>query len=129
MNWRRLIFICLVPLLIAVGTVAHFRKLGTRGAPQPLENREHQTPQPIVPARRPLVGVRVLETGGFHGIEVKACSGEKWLSLYVTERSSELLESTIKIKLVNDPITDDELSATGKEVSVDQPTEPLFLIK
>jgi hypothetical protein len=129
MGWRSLIFVGLVLLLIAAGAVAHFRRLGARVEPRQLESHENQTPHPIAAAPKPLLGVRLLETGGFHGAEVKARSGEKWWGLYVTDSGSELLESSIKIKLVSDPIVDDELSATGKEVSVDQPIKPLFLVK
>lgn len=75
--------------------------------------------------------MQLLETGaGFHGDEVKARSGEKWLGLYVTKRGSFLAESTLKVKRVFDPIIDeDEQKPTGKSVSVDRREEPVFLVK
>jgi hypothetical protein len=132
MSWRSGLFVGVLVLLIAAGVAAHFSKQpGSVPKSAPLKSAEHQAPQPNEPARRPLAGVRLLEAGeGFHGAEVKARSGETWLGLYLTDNGSELRASTIKIKLVNDPIVDeDELSATGKSVSVDQPMEPLFLVK
>lgn len=73
--------------------------------------------------------IQLLETGGFHGDEVKARSGEKWLGLYVTKRVTLLLPSTVKIERVMDEIVDVEGEMTGKVVSVNRPDEPIFLIK
>lgn len=132
MKWRSGLFVGLMTLLVAAGVAAHFSKQQQRGSTlKPLKIAERQAQQPDVPVRKLFADVRLLETGeGFHGAEVKARSGEKWLGLYVTESGSELMESIIKIRLVNDPIVDeDELSATGKRVDVEYPTEPLLLVK
>ncbi|MBI1760021.1 MAG: hypothetical protein HYR56_01160 [Acidobacteria bacterium] len=132
MHWQKVLFIGALTLLIAVGVAAHFGKQPEKGVIlKPLQNAEHQVPPPSTLVRRPLTGVQLLETGeGFHGTEIKARNGEKWLGLFVMESGSKLMESTIKIQFVNDPIMDeDELSATGKSVSVEHPTEPLLLIK
>src|SRR5690242_5761389 len=76
---------------------------------------------------------QVLETGeGFHGNEVRARNGETWLGLYVSKRGSELLESRIRIRRVEDAILDYEKQPpqkTGKSVSVDHAIEPVFLVK
>jgi hypothetical protein len=74
---------------------------------------------------------QLLETGdGFHGDEVKARSGEKWLGLYVTKRGSFLAESTLKVERVFDPVIDeDERKPTGKSVGVDRRAEPVLLVK
>ncbi len=73
----------------------------------------------------------LVETGeGFHGDEVKARDGEKWLGLYVTRRGSFLAESTVTVRSVFDPIVDeDERKPTGKSVSVSRREEPVFLVK
>ncbi|MGH9769709.1 MAG: hypothetical protein ACREAB_19980 [Blastocatellia bacterium] len=75
--------------------------------------------------------VLLVETGdGFHGDEAKAENGEKWLGLYVTKRGSSLLTSRVIVRRVVDPIVDEEGGPmTRKNVSVDQPVEPIFLVK
>jgi hypothetical protein len=75
--------------------------------------------------------VQLLETGeGFHGKEIKARSGEKWLGLYITKRSSDLLESTINVGRAIDVIVDEEPGQmTGKSVSVNRSTTPVFLVR
>lgn len=75
--------------------------------------------------------IQLLETGGFHGDEVKARTGEKWLGLYVTRRGSSLIPSTVQVKRIVDEVNDPPKSGqmTGKEVSVDQKNKPVFLIK
>ncbi|MGH9958736.1 MAG: hypothetical protein ACREBC_16665 [Pyrinomonadaceae bacterium] len=76
----------------------------------------------------PLVGL--LETGEFHGEEVSARTGEKWLGLHVTDQHSTLLKYQLTVESVHDPITDHGANEkTGKKVSVDLPLEPLFLVK
>jgi hypothetical protein len=73
---------------------------------------------------------KLLETGVFHGDEVTAKSGEQWLGLYVTGETSTLLSYRLKIKAVHDEVVDDkEDQKTGKELSVDLPLEPMFLVK
>ncbi|HUS09668.1 MAG TPA: hypothetical protein VMZ30_04305 [Pyrinomonadaceae bacterium] len=73
---------------------------------------------------------RVIEPGQFHGEEVTAQSGEKWLGLHITDDDhSILLPYRLTIEAVNDLTVDEDGQATGKKVSVDLPLEPLFLIK
>jgi hypothetical protein len=73
---------------------------------------------------------QVLEPGEFHGEEVSAQSGEKWLGLHITDDDhSILLPYRLTIEAVNDLIVDEEGQSTGKKVSVDLPLAPLFLIK
>jgi hypothetical protein len=74
---------------------------------------------------------RLLETGEFHGNEVKARSGEQWLGLYVTGKRSFLRLSTIRIDPVEDPVVDPETDKwTGKRVSISNRTSgPVFLVR
>ncbi len=66
----------------------------------------------------------------FHGNEVDAVSGEVWFGLYPSEDGFELIRSEISVEQVFDPIMDaDDSAGTGKKISVDYPTEPLFLVK
>lgn len=74
--------------------------------------------------------VELLETGEFHGDEVTARTGERWLGLHVTDQGSLLLRYRITVEPVYDSIVDDGTEQkTGKKVSVDLPLEPLFLVK
>lgn len=85
--------------------------------------------------------ILLVETGeGFHGDEVKARNGDRWLGLYVTRRGSFLAESTVTVRRVFDPIMDederkptgkdeDERKPTGKSVSVSGREAPVFLVK
>jgi hypothetical protein len=75
--------------------------------------------------------ISLVETGeGFHGDEVKARNGEKWLGLYVTRRGAFLAESTLTVRRVIDPVIDeDERKPTGKSVNVDRSEKPVFLVK
>ncbi len=62
--------------------------------------------------------------------KVSARSGERWLGLHVTADTSTLLSYVIKVKAVHDEIVDEkEDQETGKEISVDLPVEPMFLVK
>jgi hypothetical protein len=75
--------------------------------------------------------ISLLETGDdFHGDEVEARNGEKWMGLYVTERGEFLAESTLTVRRVFDPIVDeDKRKPTGKSVSVNRREKPMFLVK
>lgn len=74
-------------------------------------------------------GVRLVETGDFHGDEVSARSGETWLGLYVSGGRSALVPSVVKVRAVHDPVVDQEpTQMTGKAVSVKGKSEPLFLV-
>jgi hypothetical protein len=72
---------------------------------------------------------RLIEPGEFHGEEISAQSGEKWLGLHITDENSMLLIYRLKVDAVHDLVVDEEGQATGKRVAVDLPLEPLFLIK
>lgn len=72
---------------------------------------------------------KLIEPGAFHGEEVTARSGEKWLGLHITGENSMLLTYRLTVNAVQDSLVDEEGQKTGKEVSVDLPLEPLFLIK
>ena len=71
---------------------------------------------------------RVLEVGEFHGEEVVAKSGEKWLGLYISDGASMLLNYHLTVETVHDSLVDNADEKTGKKVSVDLPLEPIFLV-
>lgn len=74
--------------------------------------------------------VELLETGEFHGDEVRARTGERWLGLHVSDHGSMLLPYRLRVEAVHDGIVDDdEEQKTGKAVSVDLPLKPSFLVK
>jgi hypothetical protein len=72
----------------------------------------------------------MLQTGEFHGNEVEAKSGEKWLGLFNINDEFVLRNEKITVRRVRD-FTDDENSKAkrGKSVSVKSKTKPLFLLK
>src|SRR5215467_9938662 len=70
----------------------------------------------------------VIETGQFHGDEIHARSGERWLGLFVSRRRSALRYSTINVTKVFDDITDYGTDQkTGKRVRVNSSVQPLLL--
>ena len=73
--------------------------------------------------------IQLLQVGAFHGDEVSAKSGEVWLGLYPTPDGYVLIPLRITVETVYDPLVDDEEEKTGKAVSVNEQTRPLFLIK
>lgn len=74
--------------------------------------------------------IQILETGGFHGEEVSAKTGETWLGLYKTGETYTLLPSVLTVEYFHDAIIDnDENDKTGMEVKVLGQTEPILLIK
>ena len=75
-------------------------------------------------------GVRLVEIGaGFHGPEVSARTGETWLGLYVSGGRSALVPSVVKVEPVHDVIVDEEpWQKSGKAVSVNRNTDPVFLV-
>lgn len=74
-------------------------------------------------------GVRLVETGGFHGSEVSARTGETWLGLYVSKGRSTLLPSVVRVTPGHDPVVDDEpWQKSGKDVYVNRKPDPVFLI-
>lgn len=77
----------------------------------------------------PALPVGLLETGEFHGEEVTARTGERWLGLHITNDHSTLIRYRLTVEKVHDPIGDSAGEMTGKKVTVDLPLEPLFLVK
>jgi hypothetical protein len=73
--------------------------------------------------------VRLLSTGTFHGDELTARSGEVWLGLFPTASGYALRPTTLKVKAVPDPLAESENDRSGKEVTVSDAREPLFLVK
>ena len=73
--------------------------------------------------------IQLLQVGAFHGDEVSAESGEVWLGLYSTPDGYALIPSRITVATVYDPFVDNAGEKTGKVVSVEGQTLPLFLIK
>ena len=75
--------------------------------------------------------IKMLETGeDFHGDEVDAKSGEKWLGLFQHDNTYVLKETKLKIKRVKDGIVDDDTNQkTGKSVETPEKNEPMFLLK
>ncbi|MFL6256443.1 MAG: hypothetical protein ACJ74T_15675 [Pyrinomonadaceae bacterium] len=74
-------------------------------------------------------GVRLVETGGFHGDEVRARTGETWLGLYVLKESSTLVPSVVKVEPANDAMMDEEpWQMSGRVVSVKRKADPIFLV-
>ena len=73
--------------------------------------------------------IQLLQVGAFHGDEVSAKSGEVWLGLYSTPDGHALIPSRITVETVYDPFVDNAGDQTGKVVSVEEQTPPLFLIK
>ena len=73
---------------------------------------------------------KLLETGeGFHGDEINAKTGEIWLGLFRQGNRYILRSTKIIVKRVNDPIIDEPNQKTGKSVSVNEVSKPLFLVK
>lgn len=70
----------------------------------------------------------LLEVGEFHGEEVSAETGERWLGLHIAGNDSTLLEYELAVDTVHDPFIDAADQKTGKKVSVNLPLEPIFLV-
>lgn len=70
----------------------------------------------------------LLEVGEFHGEDVSAETGEPWLGLHISDNGSTLLNYTITVTKVHDPLLDNGDQMTGKKISVDLPLEPIFLV-
>ena len=70
----------------------------------------------------------LLEVGEFHGDEVNAETGERWLGLHIADNGSTLLEYELAVDTVHDPLIDNDDQKTGKKVSVNLPLEPMFLV-
>lgn len=76
--------------------------------------------------------IKLLTTGeGFHGDEVKARNGERWLGVFELDGRVELRETKLRITRVFDEIVDEPRSGkkTGKTVRAPGSGKPLFLVK
>ncbi len=74
--------------------------------------------------------IKMLNTGEFHGDEVKAKSGENWLGLFRKGEEFFLRSTKINIKKVTDEFVDEKPNQkTGKEVSIKSEDQPIFLLK
>ncbi len=86
-------------------------------------------PPLVARAQRARAGVRLVETGGFHGDEVSARSGETWLGLYVSDGRSSLVPSVVRVEPMHDAVADEEeWRMTGKAVTVRRKADPVFLV-
>lgn len=57
----------------------------------------------------------------------KTKNGEKWLGLYIKDGSSSLIESKVSAKPLVDP--ENKKEVIGISIEVDQPANPIFLVK
>lgn len=81
-------------------------------------------------AQKRIPSISLITTGEFHGDEITAKSGERWLGLFPTSGGFALLPATLKVETVLDPVVDQNAKVkTGKKVSVIHPRKPLFLLK
>jgi hypothetical protein len=89
------------------------------------------TPAGRVVAKKATPKIQLLETGQFHGGEVGAKTGERWLGLFPVANGLALLPTTISVDAVVDPIVDgdDTQKKSGKKVMVHRDSNPVFLLK
>lgn len=75
--------------------------------------------------------IKLLETGEFHGDEIRAQSNQTWLGLFKKGNKFFLAPTKIKVKTVFDVIADNEekVEKTGRSVSVSGKNQPVFLLK
>lgn len=75
--------------------------------------------------------IQLLETGAFHGDEVRARTHERWLGLFPVADGFALLPTTVSVEAVVDPVVDgdDTQKKSGKKVAVHRDSNPVFLIK
>jgi len=75
-------------------------------------------------------GVRLLQVGTFHGDEVRAATGERWLSLTKVRDAFRLEPVTLQIDRVHDDVVDDsEKEQSGKTVSIRPELEGIALVR
>jgi hypothetical protein len=72
---------------------------------------------------------QLLLIGAFHGNEVVARSGEKWLAMVPLDKGYMLMETRVRIELVRDELQDKDNEATGKKVSAEINKKVLFLVR
>ncbi|HZG52932.1 MAG TPA: hypothetical protein VEZ40_12420, partial [Pyrinomonadaceae bacterium] len=81
-------------------------------------------------AQKRVPQISLITTGEFHGDEITAKSGERWLGLFPTSGGYALLPAILKVEKVLDPIVDQNPRImTGKKVSVSHARKPIFLLK
>jgi hypothetical protein len=80
-------------------------------------------------AQKRVPRISLIETGEFHGDEIPARSGERWLGLFPTAGGFALLPATVKVEAVHDMIVDEPQEKTGKKVSVRRSRKPVFLLR
>lgn len=75
--------------------------------------------------------IQLLETGEFHGDEVGARTGERWLGLFPVADGFVLLPTTLSVDAVVDAVVDgdDTQKKSGKKVMVHRDSDPVFLVK
>jgi hypothetical protein len=84
----------------------------------------------IAAARPARPRARLLECGGFHGDEVPARTGQRWLGLFASRHGSELAFTPVRVTRFHDDIVDERpRQKTGREVSVRRRPEPIFLVR
>ena len=75
-------------------------------------------------------GISLLEIGNYHGDEVDARSGEKWLGLFKEDSRYVLRTTKVEIRRVYDDIVDYKTkNKTGKSVAVEGNGKPEFIVK
>lgn len=133
--------IALVIGYITVPPVVAIRELPSEMTPSMIDAVEIQTKEPDDLDVIDEVGneygdenhfkIKLLETGeGFHGDEITAKNGEKWLGLFNENGAYSLRQATLRVLRDHDPIIDDEPQIkTGKSVSVEGKIKPIFLLK
>ena len=71
--------------------------------------------------------VRLLQTGEFHGMDVKERSSQNWLGLFKENEDFVIRRTAVKVSLVHDIMGSGDL--TSKKVSVKNDQTPVFLLK
>lgn len=143
------IIIFVLAFLVEAFAVGKTVKISDRATPE-IYPLAQIAPAPTVPAQLPTkinladenvdwqpvdetkFKLKLLETGeGFHGDEIEAKSGEKWLGLF--HKNGEYFISPTKIKVIpaHDEISDgkDQKIKTGKTVMTDTKANAVFLLK
>ena len=84
-----------------------------------------------VVAKKTAPRIQLIETGEFHGDEVDAKTGERWLGLFRAANGFALLPATISVEAVVDPVVDGDKTTkkSGKKVTVQRGANPIFLLK
>lgn len=80
----------------------------------------------LAAAERP--SISILRTGRFHGEEIKARTGQRWLGLVADGGRFEWRMLTIAVRAVEDPIVDEPGQQTGKEVDM-AGVQPVVLLR